>query len=79
MADLFLLSQAQLLRIEWYFPLSHGIARVDGDVRRSRAYPTRPASRLNCAGPSFPGCRRPTPPKTRRGQRKPPRPKRPIS
>ena len=29
MADLFLLSQAQMRRIEPYFPLSHGIARVD--------------------------------------------------
>jgi putative transposase len=29
MADLFLLSQAQMGRIERYFPLSHGIARVD--------------------------------------------------
>src|SRR5450432_4540536 len=29
MADLFLLSQAQIRRIERYFPLSHGIARVD--------------------------------------------------
>jgi putative transposase len=29
MADLFLLSQAQMHRIERYFPLSHGIARVD--------------------------------------------------
>ena len=32
MADLFLLSQAQMRRIERYFPLSHGIAR--GDDRR---------------------------------------------
>ena len=29
MADLFLLSEAQMRRIECYFPLSHGIARVD--------------------------------------------------
>jgi transposase len=29
MADLFLLSEAQMRRIERYFPLSHGIARVD--------------------------------------------------
>ena len=29
MADLFLLSQVQMHRIERYFPLSHGIARVD--------------------------------------------------
>jgi putative transposase len=29
MADLFLLSQAQMRRIERYFPLSHGIARID--------------------------------------------------
>ncbi len=29
MADLFLLSEAQMRRIEPYFPLSHGIARVD--------------------------------------------------
>ncbi len=29
MADLFLLSQAQMRRIERNFPLSHGIARVD--------------------------------------------------
>ena len=29
MADLFLLSKAQMRRIEPYFPLSHGIARVD--------------------------------------------------
>ena len=29
MTDLFLLSQAQMRRIEGYFPLSHGIARVD--------------------------------------------------
>jgi hypothetical protein len=29
MADLFLLSRAQMRRIERYFPLSHGIARVD--------------------------------------------------
>ena len=32
MADLFLLSGAQMRRIERYFPLSHGIARV-GDRR----------------------------------------------
>ena len=29
MADLFLLSKAQMRRIEGFFPLSHGIARVD--------------------------------------------------
>ena len=29
MADLFLLSRAQMRRIERYFLLSHGIARVD--------------------------------------------------
>ena len=29
MTDLFLLSQAQMRRIEGFFPLSHGIARVD--------------------------------------------------
>ena len=29
MADLFLLSGAQLRQIEPYFPLSHGIPRVD--------------------------------------------------
>ena len=29
MADLFLLSEAQMRRIEPHFPLSHGIARVD--------------------------------------------------
>jgi putative transposase len=29
MADLFLLSQAQMRRIVRYFPLSHGVARVD--------------------------------------------------
>ena len=29
MSDLFLLSQAQMRRIKLYFPLSHGIARVD--------------------------------------------------
>jgi hypothetical protein len=29
MADLFLLSEAQMRRIEGYFPLSRGIARVD--------------------------------------------------
>jgi hypothetical protein len=32
MADLFLLSQAQMRRIERYFPLSHGIARVDDSL-----------------------------------------------
>ncbi len=30
MGDLLLLSEAQMRRIEPYFPLSHGIARVDG-------------------------------------------------
>jgi transposase len=29
MSDLFLLTEAQMRRIEPYFPLSHGIARVD--------------------------------------------------
>ena len=29
MADLLLLSEAQMRRIEPYFPLSHGVARVD--------------------------------------------------
>ena len=29
MSDLFLLSEAQMRRIDKYFPLSHGIARVD--------------------------------------------------
>jgi len=29
MEDLFLLSVAQMRRIEPYFPLSHGVARVD--------------------------------------------------
>jgi putative transposase len=29
MADLFLLTQAQMRRIEGYFPRSHGVARVD--------------------------------------------------
>jgi hypothetical protein len=28
-ADLFLLSEAQMLRIQPYFPLTHGIAMVD--------------------------------------------------
>jgi transposase len=28
-ADLFLLTEAQMRRIEPYFPLSHGVARVD--------------------------------------------------
>ena len=36
MADLFLLSRVQMWRIEGYFPLSHGIARVD-DRRIVRA------------------------------------------
>ena len=31
MSDVFLLSEAQMRRIEPYFPLSHGIARVDAD------------------------------------------------
>jgi hypothetical protein len=40
MADLFLLSEAQMRRIEGYFPLSHGIARVDDRGRlRSRRSP----------------------------------------
>ena len=29
MADLFMLSEAQMRRIEPFFPLSHGVARVD--------------------------------------------------
>ncbi len=29
MSDLFLLSEAQMRRIEPYFPLSHGVPRVD--------------------------------------------------
>ena len=29
MSDLFLLSEAQMRRIKGFFPLSHGIARVD--------------------------------------------------
>ena len=29
MSDLFLLSEAQMRRIELYFPLSHGVPRVD--------------------------------------------------
>ena len=29
MTDLFVLSQAQMRRIVRYFPLSHGVARVD--------------------------------------------------
>ena len=29
MTDLFLLSRAQMRRIEGYFPLSHGVPRVD--------------------------------------------------
>ena len=29
MADLFLLSEAQMRRIDGYFPLSHGVERVD--------------------------------------------------
>ena len=29
MSDLFLLSKAQMRRIEPYFPLSHGVPRVD--------------------------------------------------
>ena len=29
MSDLFWVSQSKLARITWYFPLSHGIARVD--------------------------------------------------
>ena len=35
MADLFLLSDAQMHRIEPYFPLAHGIARVIVAGRRS--------------------------------------------
>ena len=35
MADLFLLSRVQMRRIERYFPLSHGIARVDDRPSRS--------------------------------------------
>ena len=30
MSDLLLLSEAQMRRMDPYFPLSHGIARVDG-------------------------------------------------
>lgn len=30
MSELFLLSKAQMRRIEPYFPLSHGVPRVDG-------------------------------------------------
>ena len=36
MADLFLLSRVQMRRIERYFPLSHGIARVDDRADRQR-------------------------------------------
>ena len=34
MSDLLLLSEAQMRRIEPYFPLSHGIARVDEPCKR---------------------------------------------
>ena len=36
MADLFLLSQAQMRRIERYFPLSHGVARGGRPADRQR-------------------------------------------
>ena len=38
MTDLFLLSRVQMRRIERYFPLSHGVARVDdgGSADRQR-------------------------------------------
>jgi hypothetical protein len=50
MADLFLLSEAQMRRIEHYFPLSHGIARVDDWTVSggSGANPNRLRARIHC-------------------------------
>ena len=62
MTDLFLLSEAQMRRIEPYFPLSHGIARVD-DRRIVSAHHLRDqewASLARRAGASMARTRRST-------------------
>ena len=46
MSDLFLLTEAQMRRIEPYFPLSHGVARVDDQRVISRPPFVRPIRRL---------------------------------
>jgi hypothetical protein len=56
-ADLFLLSRVQMRRIERYFPLPHGIARVDDRriVVRAHTYSKQSASsQLSYSG--FDGC-----------------------
>ena len=52
MADLFLLSEAQMRRIECYFPLSHGIARGGRSPDRQR-------HRVRDQGTHFAGATRP--------------------
>ena len=46
MSDLFLLTEAQMRRIEPYFPLSHGVARVDDQRVISRPPFVRPIRQL---------------------------------
>jgi hypothetical protein len=48
MTDLFLLSGAQMGRIEGYFPLSHGIARVDDRRIVSAIKGRTPSDRTVC-------------------------------
>lgn len=50
MSDLFLLSESQLRRIEPYFPLSHGIARVDDRRVVSGIIWTPPRTRICALG-----------------------------
>jgi hypothetical protein len=57
MTDLFLLSEAQMRRIEPFFPLSHGVPRVDN--RREWVAVARCSARVRSAqdglvaGPSY--------------------------
>ena len=49
MSDLFLLTEAQMRRIEPYFPLSHGVARVDDQRVISRPPFVRPIQSVRSA------------------------------
>src|ERR1700677_548574 len=54
MGDFFLLSQAQMRRIEGYFPLSHGIARVDDRrIVGALAFVLRHGLRWRYAAPDY--------------------------
>lgn len=53
MGDLFLLSERQMARISPFFPLSHGVPRVDDRCERHRLRDPQRSAVEGCAGGLF--------------------------